>query len=135
MFCSLNVTNKWNIPQNHWADTFVPICYNCGLHDHTSDKYSLPCNEAKIMKAKEARAKSIAKGNTFGGPGCDHGCGSGGKDGREGDHTNTWHQWGSNDGPMDPKSNETSAYGVEKRNGSWMMNCKSCGWNNTHTSG
>ncbi len=32
-------------------------------------------------------------------------------------------------------SNETSADGIDKRNGSWMMNCKSCGWNDTHTSG
>jgi hypothetical protein len=49
VFYSFNFTNKWNIYQNHWADAFVPICYNCGSSDPTSDKCSLPCDEAKIM--------------------------------------------------------------------------------------
>jgi hypothetical protein len=132
VFSSLNLTNKWNIPQYHRADAFVPICYNCGLPDHTSDKCFLPRNEAKIMKAKEASANSIAEERTSGGRG--RGCGHGGKGGCWGDRTNTWGKWGLNDGHKDPKSNKTSATGFEKRNGSWMMNCKSCRWNDTYTS-
>jgi hypothetical protein len=48
-----------------------------------SDKCSLPHNEAKITKAKEACAKSIAKGCTSGG--CGGGRGRGGKGGCGGD--------------------------------------------------
>ena len=29
---------------------------------------------------------------------------------------------------------ELAGDGVEKRNGKWIMNCKSCGWNETHKS-
>jgi hypothetical protein len=57
MFLSLNLTNKWNIPQGHWADAFGKVFYNCGAPDHTSDKCPLPCIEAKITKAKEACVK------------------------------------------------------------------------------
>ena len=67
-----------------------------------------------------------------GGSGC--GCGRSGKGGRGGDRTNIWGKWGTKYCPTDPKKNKISANGIEERNGSWMMNCKSCGWNNTHTS-
>jgi hypothetical protein len=92
----------------------------------------LPRNEAKITKAKEAHAMSIAEGCTSGG--CGRGHGRGGK-WSWGGCTSTRGKWGSNDGPMDPKSNKTSAIGIEERNGSWMMNYKSYGWNDTHTIG
>jgi hypothetical protein len=76
---------------------------------------------------------SIAEGRTSGGCGCVPGrCGKGG---HGGDCTNARGKWGSNESPTDPKSNKTSADSVEKRNDSWMMNCNSCGWNDTHTSG
>ncbi len=80
-----------DIPQNHRADAFVTLCNNCGLPEHTSDKSSLLHNEAKITKAKEACAQSIAEGHASGsgGHGCGCGCGRGGKGGCGGDHTNT----------------------------------------------
>ncbi len=36
VFHSMNLTNKWNIPQSHRADAFLITCYNCGAPDHTS---------------------------------------------------------------------------------------------------
>jgi hypothetical protein len=59
VFHSLNLTNKWNIPQGHRAEAFGIVCYNCGVLDYTSNTYFLPCNEAKITMAKEACAKSV----------------------------------------------------------------------------
>jgi hypothetical protein len=47
----------------------------------------------------------------------------------------TENKWGANGGRVNPRNNESSADGVEERNGTWMMNCKSCGWNDTHMSG
>ena len=69
VFHSLNLTNKWNIPQGHQADAFGIVCFNCDSPDHTSDKCPHPHNEAKITKAKEACAKSIGKGHSPGGRG------------------------------------------------------------------
>jgi hypothetical protein len=53
VFHSINLTNKWNIPQNHYADAFDTTCYNCGSPDHTSNKCPLLCNKATILKVKE----------------------------------------------------------------------------------
>ncbi len=80
-----------------------------------------------------ARAKYIAEGHASGGCCCGrrHGCGQGGC---EDDCTNTWGKWGAKSGPATPVTNTSSGDGVEKRNGSWMTNCKLCGWNDTHTS-
>jgi hypothetical protein len=131
---SMNLTNKWNIPQSYQADAFLTTCYNCGALDHTSNKCPLPRNEAKITKAKEVCAKLVKEGH--GGCGC--GCGgdrSGQGGGRGGDCTNTWNKWGANGGPVNPRNDKSSADGVKKKNGMWMMNCKSCGWNDTHTPG
>jgi hypothetical protein len=88
VFHSLNLTNKWNIPQNHRADAFVTLCYDCRLPEHTSDKCSPTRDEAKITKAKEACAKAIADGRNSNA--CSCGCGCGGEGGCEGDHTITW---------------------------------------------
>jgi hypothetical protein len=103
MFHSLNLTNKWNIPQGHWAGAFVMTCYNCGLPDHTSYKCPKPCNYAKIKKAKEARAKAVGEGSASGGHCCGRGGGYGG--GCEDDQTNTWEKWGAKNGPADPGTN------------------------------
>ncbi len=60
VFHSLNLTNKWNIPQGHRADAFIPVsCYNCGSPDHIADICPIPRDEFKIKKAKEARNKAI----------------------------------------------------------------------------
>ncbi len=75
VFHSLNLTNKWNIPQSHQADAFITTCYNCGSPDHTTDKCPLPCDEAKMTKAKEAHAKAIKDGHG-GGRGGSHGSSS-----------------------------------------------------------
>ncbi len=102
--------------------------------DHTSNKCPLPHDEAKITKAKEVCAKSVTEGCSSGGRGC--GCRRGdGRGGRSYDRTNTWGKWGTNKGdPATPGTNTSLGYGVKKRNGKWMMKCKSCGWNGTHTS-
>ncbi len=71
VFHSMNLTNKWNFPQSHQTDAFLTTCYNCGAPDHTSNKCPLPCDEAKITKAKEARAKLVKEGR--GGCGCGRG--------------------------------------------------------------
>ncbi len=52
-----------------------------------------------------------------------------------GDCPNTRDDWGAHGRPSHPGSNKAPADGVENRNGLWMMNYKSCGWNETHTSG
>ncbi len=53
--------------------------------------------------------------------------------GQGGERINSRDKWGANG---DSKcTDKVSADGVGKKNGSWMMNCKSCGWNDTHTSG
>jgi hypothetical protein len=134
VFQSLNLTNELNIPQGHQADAFGNVCYNCGAPDHTSNKCSLPLNEAKITKAKEVRTKSVTEGRGSGG--CGHGCGrSDVCGGSGGDCTNTWGKWDTSKGdPAPPGTNTSLGDGVEKQNGKWMMNCKSCGWNETHTS-
>jgi hypothetical protein len=134
VFHSLNLTNKWNIPQGHRADAVGFACDNCGSPDHPSYKCPLPRDEAKITKAKEARTKSN-DGRGSGGRGRGRGRGDG-RGGRGGDRTNTRGKWGANKGdPATPGTNTSSGDGVEKRNGKWMMNCKSCGWNESHTSG
>jgi hypothetical protein len=114
VFHSLNLTNKWNIPQGHRADAFGNVCYNCGAPDHTSNKCPLPRNEAKITKAKEVRAKSITKGHSSGG--CCHGRRHGdGCGGRGGDRTNTRGKWGTNKGdPATPSTNTSLSDGVKK---------------------
>jgi hypothetical protein len=134
VFHSLNLTNKWNIPQGHWADAFGNICYNCGTPDHTSDKCPLPCDEAKITKAKEACAKSVTEGCGSGGCGLGPGCNDG-HGGHGGDRTNNQGKWGTNKGdPATPSTNTSSGDGVKRQNEKWMMNCKSCGRNETHMS-
>ena len=134
VFHSLNLTNKWNIPQGHRADAVGFACDNCGSPGHPSYKCPLPRDEAKITKAKEARTKSN-DGRGSGGRGRGRGRGDG-RGGRGGDRTNTRGKWGANKGdPATPGTNTSSGDGVEKRHGKWMMNCKSCGWNESHTSG
>ena len=61
VFYSLNLTNKWNISQDHQADAFGIVCFNCDSPDHTSDKCPHPRDEAKITKAKEAFPSLLAK--------------------------------------------------------------------------
>ncbi len=134
VFYSSNLTNKWNIPQGHWANAFGNVCYNSGAPHHTSNKCPLPRDEEKITKAKEAYTKSVTEGCRSSGHGCGCGCGDG-HGGRGGNRTNTWGKWGTNKGdPATPGTNKSLVDGVEKQNGKWMMNCKSCGWNETHTS-
>ncbi len=97
MFHYLNLTNKWDVPQGHRADAFGNVCYNCGALNHTSNKYPLPCNEAKITETKVVRTKPVTEGQGSGGCGCGlghgDGCGS-----HKGDRTNTWGKWGTNKG-------------------------------------
>ena len=129
VFHSLNLTNKWNIPKGHRVDAFGIVCFNCDSPDHTSEKCSLPHNEAKITKAKEAHAKSIGEGPGSSGRGRGRGCGDR-RDGHGGDQNNTQGKRGATKGaPATPSTNTSSGDGVEKKNGKWMMNCKLCEWN------
>jgi hypothetical protein len=78
VFHSLNLTKKWNIPQGHRTDAFIPVlCYNCGSPDHTTDVCPIPRDEAKIKKAKEARDKAVKESQSghSGGRGGGHGRG------------------------------------------------------------
>jgi len=86
VFHSLNLSNKWNIPQAHRADAVVFAGY-CRSPAHASFKCPLPRDEARITKAKEVRTKSY-DGRGSGGPGHGRGCGDG-QGGRGGDRTNT----------------------------------------------
>ena len=135
VFHSLNLTNKWNIPQGHRTDAVIPVsCYNCGSPDHTANVCPNPRDEAKIKKAKEARDKAVKESGSGRGGGRGGGRGRGGqRGGRGGDRTNSRDKWGANGDSK--RTDKVSADGIEKRNGEWMMNCKSCGWNDTHTSG
>ncbi len=131
-FHVLNLSNKWNIPQGHRHDAGIISCYNCGAPDHTSNKCPQPRNEAKFTKAKEvcARANADARGGRGHGRGGGHGSGQGGSGGTNLRH-NSCGKWGDKGAPNDA----TNKSGVEKINGKWKMNCKSCGWNSTHTTG
>ena len=102
--------------------------------DHTADKYPLPCNEATITMVNEVYTMSISEGHGSGG--CGRGCRRGdGPGGRVGCCTKTQGKWGAaKGGPTTPGTNTSSGDGIKKQNGKWMMNCKSCGWNETHTS-
>ncbi len=127
VFHSLNLTNIWNISQGHGRIHLEMFVIIVGTLDHTRNKCPLPHNEAKIIKAKEARAKSVTEGRGSGGCGCGraHADGHGG---HRGDRTNTRGKWGTNKGdPATPGTNTSSGDGVIKQNGKWMMNCKSCG--------
>ncbi len=116
MFHSLNLTNKWNIPLGYRADAFGNVCYNCGALDHTSNKYPLSCNEARITKAKEAREKSVTEGCGSGGCGCGHGLGDC-RGGRGADCANTRRKWGTNKGdPATPGTNKSTGDGVKEQN-------------------
>ena len=79
-------------------------------------------------------AKSIGEGHSSGG--CGHKRGHG--DGRGscgGDRNNTRDKWSAaKGGPTTPGTNTSLGNGVKKKNRKWMMNCKSCGWNESHTS-
>jgi hypothetical protein len=117
VFHSLNLMNKWNIPQGHWADALGNICNNCGALDHTRDKCPLPRNEARITKAKEARTKSsVTEGRGSGGRGCGQGCGDG-CGGQKGGRTNTRGKWGTNKGdPATPVITTSLGDEVKKQN-------------------
>ncbi len=48
---------------------------------------------------------------------------------------NTWGKWDATKGaPATLSTNTSLGGGVEKKNRKWIMNCKSCGWNESHTS-
>ena len=82
VFHSLNLTNKWNIPQGHRTDAFIPVsCFNCVSPDHTADVCPIPRDEAKIKKAKEARDKAVRESRGGRGGGCGGGRGRGGRGG------------------------------------------------------
>ncbi len=52
-----------------------------------------------------------------------------------GDQNNTWGKWGATKGASaTPSTNTSPGDGVKKKNGKWMMNCKLCRWNESHTS-
>ena len=123
---SLNLINKWNIPQGHQADAFGLICFNCDAPDHTSNKCPLPHQESRVTMAKEVRVKTIGKGHSSGGCGCGRGRGDG-CGGRGGDRNNTRGKWGAAKGsPTTLCTNTSMGDGVKKKNGKWMMYCKLC---------
>jgi hypothetical protein len=86
------------------------------------------------LRSQRPKAKSVTEGRGSGGRGYGRRCGDG-RVGHGGDRTNTWGKWGTNKGdPATPGTNISLGDGVEMQNGKWIMNCKSCGWNETYTS-
>jgi hypothetical protein len=54
LFNSLNVSNKWNIPQKHRVD----VCFNCGDPDHCVPKCPKPIDHNWFDKAKAEFSKN-----------------------------------------------------------------------------
>ncbi len=123
IYDNLNLGRQWNVPG--WSANALPVtCNNCG-GPHTANKCPQPCDEEKCKKAREACLKASGDG----------GCGQGGRGGRggrngrggRGDQLNHWNS--SGDSTKDVKTQ-----GVKCINNVWMMKCKDCSWNLTHTS-
>jgi hypothetical protein len=86
--------------------------------------------------AINAHFRKAIKEGCGGGRGGGCGSGHGGqKRGWAGYCPNSWDKWGANGETLHPGANKASADGVKQRNGLWMMNCKSCGWDKIHTPG
>ena len=69
-FHSLNISNQWNIPYNHWhgmANRKYPFD-NCGGEHYALD-FPHPHDEAKIKKAKKERKAHKGSGGYGGGHG------------------------------------------------------------------
>jgi len=123
IYDNLNLGRQWNVPGRS-ANALPVACDNCG-GPHTANKCPQPRDEEKCKKAREARLKASGDGGRGrGGRG-----GRGGRNGRggRGDQRSRWN--GSGDSTKDVKTQ-----GVECINNVWMMKCKDCGWNTTHTS-
>jgi hypothetical protein len=134
MFNALNISKEWNIPQKHRIDA----CFNHGDHDHGIPKCPKPINQSRIDRAKSKFSRSGGgRGQCSGCGGCDgqdgrgngHGSGHGHGDG---DKTNSCGKWKSNAKAVNAV---TTSGGVRKCKGKWIMMCKPCGWNTTHTTG
>jgi hypothetical protein len=132
MFNVLNVTKEWNIPQKHR----INACFNCGDPDHGIPKCPKHINQSRINKAKSKFSRS-GGGRGYRGGGRNgrngRGCGCGSGHGRgDGDKANSRGKWKSDAKAVNAV---TTSSGVGKHKGKWSMMCKSCGWNNTHTTG
>jgi hypothetical protein len=137
MFNALNISKEWNIPQKHRTNaSYVFPCFNCGDLDHGIPKCPKPLDQSRIdkVKAEFSRNGGGRKGREGRGYG---GHGSGGHEserGRgDGGRANTHGKWKGKDKALVviPKGGD----GTESHKGKWMMLCKSCGQNSTHTSG
>lgn len=137
MFNALNTTKEWNIPQKHRLDaSYVVPCFNCGDPDYGVPKCPKPLDQLQIDKAKAEFSRNGGgckgcegrgySGRGSGGRGSGRGRGDGGK-------ANTRGKWKGNNKALAVIPRESN--GVELHNGKWMMLCKSCGRNKTHTSG
>ena len=103
-----------------------PVCDDCG-GPYIAPKCPLPHDEEKIKKSFEACVK--AQAGRLGGCGHDRsGCGSHG-----GGFGNKQGQWSSSNSSASTNA-ATANQGIECINNVWMMKCKDCGWNTTHTS-
>jgi len=123
IYDNLNLGRQWNVPGK--STNALPItCDNCG-GPHTANKFPQPRNKEKCKKAREARQKASNDGGR--GQGGRGGRGSRGGRGGCGDQQSRWN--GSSDSTRDAKDK-----GVQCINGVWMMKCKDCGWNTTHSS-
>ena len=102
-------------------------CDNCG-GPHVATKCPAPRDEERCKKAREARLKASATG------GRGQGCGGrgGGRGGQGGGRGDTRGQWSSSNDSANTGAANTKQ-GVECVNNVWMMRCKDCGLNTSHT--
>ena len=122
IYDNLNLGGQWHVPGK--SVNSLPIaCDNCG-GPHVATKCPLPHNEEKCKKAREARLKANAEAGRGGRGG--RGGGRGGRGSGRGDKRG---QWSSSD----DSAKTAVAQGVECINNVWMMKCKDCGWNTSHT--
>jgi len=124
------------LPQKHRLDaSYVVPCFKCGDTDHGVPKCPKPLDQSQIDKAKAEFSRNGGgrkgrKGRGYGGRGSG-GRGSGRGRG-DGGKANTRGKWKGDDKALAviPKQD-----GTEFHNGKWMLLCKSCGRNKTHTLG
>jgi hypothetical protein len=92
----------------------VNACWNCGEEGHGVGKCTKPKDQARITKNKEAFQKSKRGSNISG-----RSTGKKGKGGNEKDPDYQRKMWANS--------------GIHVVNGTLMLNCKTCGYNTTHS--
>ena len=134
IYDNMITAKKWIVPGrgvNSLNHDFKPKCDNCG-GEHFANECPHPRDDEKCKKAREARAAS-KKSQGGGGRGGGKGKNRGGRGGGQGEQGTKRGQWTS--GGDAGTNAASSTQGLEFVDGQWLMSCKKCGLNTTHTSG